>query len=118
MAFGGVLTKLLYSFVLLNLKYTTRYILGIVLCITSVIILYLGVVSLSLFAVVLSAFLIGIGTLVLYLTFMTYLKHYPTEYLSSYLIGDYGGGILITLIYFLIEYLKFPFQFVLFSKIP
>ena len=95
-----------------KLRYTTRYVLGIVSCLFATIILYLGINSASLSAVLLSASLIGLGTIILYLTFMTYLKHYPSQYLSSYLIGDYGGGIIITLIYFLVEYLGFPFKFV------
>ena len=107
------MTKIYYSLLLSNLNYQFRYILGIFFCISGVAFLYFAVNSLILFIHLLSSFFIGIGTILLFLTFLTYLKHYPTKYLSSYLIGDYGGGIFITILFFLIEYFGYSFKFVI-----
>ena len=52
----------------------------------------------------------GFGTVIVYLTYLSFLKYFPIEYLSTYLIGDYSGGIFITLLYFLLEYLGAEFK--------
>ena len=106
------MNKIAYPFFFLKYKYISRYIFGIILCLISVLFLYIGVNHTSLIFLYIGSSIMGFGTIFLYLTYMVFLKHFPTQYLSSYIIGDLGGGILITLIYFLFEKLNFPFRYV------
>lgn len=106
----AIMTKVFYSVILLRFRYIPRYCIGIVASLVGVTFLYFGIETPSLVCVYLSAAFIAFGNVVLYLTSLAFLKHFPSEYLSTYLIGDYGGGMLITVVYFIFSHLSIPFE--------
>ena len=81
------------------MKFVIRFIIGTVFGIVSIILFYLGMEDHSPIFLYLGSFFIGMGTLFMYLSSLGLLKHFPKEYLSAYLSGDYGGGFVITVLY-------------------
>lgn len=60
--------------------------------------------------------LVSAGSLVLYLTMLITLKHFPRKYLSSYFMGHYLSGLLISFVYLGFSKLKLSFAMVIFME--
>ena len=116
-ALSAISTKVSYSLIMLRYTYLTRYLLSIGISSIGVIILYFGIIHINLFFVYFSAALVGSGNTSLCLTFYMYLKHYPNGLLSTYIIGDYSGGIFVICVYFVVNFLKMPLEYVSFTTI-
>ena len=106
-------TKICYPFFMTKYTFFSRYIVGIFITLTGVLFLYIGLCCVSLFLVYISAGFISMGNVILYLTYLTFMKHFPNGYLSTYLIGNYSGGMCVTLIYFGMRYIGVSFTSVI-----
>ena len=105
-------SKMLYPIFLVRLDYWPRYCLGITFSVLGTFALYLGVALKVLWLVYLSAIVIGFGNVSNFLTFLTFVKHFPREYFTGYILGDKSGGAFITLVYFAMDHFQFTFDHV------
>jgi NADH:ubiquinone oxidoreductase subunit 6 (subunit J) len=78
---------------------------GIILCVLGIlkifhVLIYLGAINLT------------CGATIIYLNSVITLKHYPEKFLSKYILGDFSGGLIITIIYLIMANLKINFSMV------
>lgn len=94
------------------MEFFSRYLLGVGLCVIGVINTFLGTQKSNHFFYLIGSFCLGSGSVFMYLTSLGVLKHYPQTYLSSYLIGDYAGGFMMTVFYLVLKDFNIQFQYV------
>jgi len=80
--------------------------------------LFSSIHNVKLIYIFISAYLLTSGNVVLYMTYLSFLKHLPNDYMSSYLAGDYLGGMMITLLYLLLSSLGLKFKMVRMTSSP
>ena len=108
----GTSFKLVYPAFLLYFGYIGRYLIGIFLTLTGVLFLVSGVYQKYLLYIYFSSAFIGAGNVILYLTMLSFLKHFPTKFLTTYLVGSYSGGVFITVLYFFLDHFHLVFHYV------
>lgn len=104
--------KIVYPKYLLKLTYHKRFIYANLVNLFGLLLLVIGIFQKSLILVYVSAFFIGVGVCFLFLIFMSFLAHFPDNYMSTYLIGDFCGGLFITFLYLSMHSLGVHFGYV------
>ena len=116
MAISSITFKLIYPIMFLNLKYLNRLNWGMLLVFFGTALLIFGVFWHMLLLVYTSSIFLAGGTVLLYLTGLSFLNHFPSNYLTTYILGTCSGGLMITFLYLTLEHFDIHFKYVLLTR--
>jgi hypothetical protein len=108
----GIFAKAIYPAFLLSFGFVLRFIIGLILTMFGVGALVTGVFQKALVFVYLSSVFISMGNVILYLVMLSFMKHFPSKYLTTYLTGSYCGGVFITVLYLFLDHFHLIFGYV------
>lgn len=91
-----MLFKIVYAQLFLNLPHLTRFVIGIALLVTAVVLFFCGIQFVVIWLLYLGSVVLGVGTALTYLSTMGYVKYFPPFIASFYVAGMSFAGFFLS----------------------